>query len=133
MNEVKYTMADSQNLGAREPHRLIAADKVEGTKVRNPAGDDLGTIDNLMIDKLSGRVAYAVMSFGGFLGIGERYHTLPWAVLNYEPDEDAYVVDLDKETLENGPHYGAGDEIDWESRDWGKQVHEYYQVTPYWF
>ncbi|MGH6919565.1 MAG: PRC-barrel domain-containing protein, partial [Geminicoccaceae bacterium] len=57
---------------------LIAADKVKGTSVYNPQGEKLGSIYGLMIDKLSGRVIYAVMSFGGFLGIGDRYHPLPW-------------------------------------------------------
>jgi len=67
---------------ARETTRLIASDKVEGTPVRRSNGDKIGTIERVMLDKRSGCVAYAVMSFGGFLGIGEEYRALPWKVLN---------------------------------------------------
>ena len=116
----------------RDAHSLIAADRVEGTEVRNPAGEKLGTIETLMIDKLSGRVAYAVMSFGGFLGIGDRYHALPWGVLKYDTDLASYVVNLDKQQLEKAPTYDRSDEIDWNDRAWGKQVHDYYQVPPFW-
>mgnify|MGYP003677025395 CR=1 FL=1 len=79
-----------------EAGRLIGSDKVEGTEVHDRKDNKLGTIERLMIDKHSGKVAYAVMSFGGFLGIGERYHPLPWAVLDYDTRQNAYVVDLDK-------------------------------------
>ena len=67
-----------------ETDRLIASDKVEGTAVYNRQGERLGTVHNFMVDKSTGQVAYAVMSFGGFLGIGESYHPLPWRVLNYD-------------------------------------------------
>jgi PRC-barrel domain len=66
---------------------LISADKVEGTSVYSREGEKLGSIYGLMIDKFSGRVIYAVMSFGGFLGIGDRYHPLPWSVLTYDPGQ----------------------------------------------
>jgi hypothetical protein len=119
-------------LGKRETHHLISADKVEGTEVRNPAGEKLGAIETLMIDKLSGRVVYAVMSFGGFLGIGDRYHALPWSVLKYDTKLGSYVVNLDKRQLENAPSYDRSQEIDWNDRTWGQQVHDYYQVPPFW-
>lgn len=112
--------------------RLISADKVEGTTVYNTSGDKVGSISNVMIDKLSGKVAYADMSFGGFLGIGNRHHPLPWSVLKYSTDMDGYVVNLDKEKLEKAPSYDASDCPDWEDQTWGKQVHSYYNVTPYW-
>jgi len=70
-----------------ETSRLIASNKVEGTEVYNRAGEHLGEVYNLMVDKFSGQVAYTVMSFGGFLGIGERYHPLPWASLDYDVDQ----------------------------------------------
>ncbi len=72
-------------LETKETSRLIAADKVEGTAVYNPAGEKIGSIENIMIDKLSGKVAYAVMSFGGFLGIGDKHYPLPWSMLKYDP------------------------------------------------
>ncbi|HEY8352933.1 MAG TPA: PRC-barrel domain-containing protein [Sphingomonadales bacterium] len=121
-----------QYVATDETSSLISADKVEGTKVKNRAGEDLGTIDSIMIDKLSGRVAYAVMSFGGFLGMGERYHALPWSVLKYDTDMNGYVIDLDKETLKNAPTYERGEKVDWNDREWGQQIHDYYRVPPYW-
>ena len=120
------------NLDTRETARLISCDKVEGTAVQNRKGESLGSIYNIMIDKHTGKVAYAVMSFGGFLGIGERYHPLPWSVLNYDPTAGAYVVDLNKKVLEGAPTYGRDERVDWEDRAWGQRVHDYYGVSPYW-
>ena len=80
--------------------RLIAASKVNGTTVYNRSGDRLGTVYDLMLDKRSGKAEYAVMSFGGFLGMGERYHPLPWHVLTYSQDHGGYVVDLDRTKIE---------------------------------
>jgi sporulation protein YlmC with PRC-barrel domain len=80
---------------------LIAAEKVEGTNVYNLQGEKLGTVDDIMIDKISGRAIYAVMSFGGFLGMGEKQHPLPWSSLKYDERQGGYVVNLDKNMLEN--------------------------------
>ena len=78
------TEAHTKPLGELDSkHHLIASDRVEGTAVMDRDGVKIGTIERVMIDKLSGQVAYAVMSFGGFLGIGEKYHPIPWEVLNY--------------------------------------------------
>ena len=93
-----------------ETDRLIASDKVEGTAVYNRVGERLGEVYNFMVDKYSGRVAYSVMSFGGFLGIGEKYHPLPWKVLTYDTGLSGYVVDLDEETLRGAPSFD-GDEV----------------------
>lgn len=111
--------------GGRETMNLIASDKVEGTAVRNRQGEKLGTIERVMIDKQSGQVAFAIMSFGGFLGIGEKYHPLPWEILTYDTDEDAYVVNLDRSTLENAPT--ISDENEFFSPGYGNQVHDYYR------
>ncbi len=92
-----------------ETDRLIASDKVAGTEVFDRAGKRLGTVYNFMVDKVTGQVAYAVMSFGGFLGLGERFHPLPWRALTYDPARGGYVVDLDRERLEAAPSYGAGE------------------------
>jgi len=90
-----------------ETHTLISAGKVKGTSVYNSAGDDLGSIHDLMIDKRTGRVAYAVMSFGGFLGIGEKYHPLPWNVLTYDADKGGYNIDLSADQLRGAPSYSS--------------------------
>jgi hypothetical protein len=115
-----------------ETGTLISADKVEGTSVYNRSGDKLGSVKTVMIDKKSGKVAYAVMSFGGFLGIGSDLHPLPWAVLDYDTAEDGYVVDLDKDTLEKAPRMAADRQVDWHDQTWGREVHDYYRATPYW-
>lgn len=111
---------------------LIAADRVEGTSVYNRAGESLGTIDEIMIDKLTGKVAYAVMSFGGFLGLGERHHPLPWGVLKYDTNMGGYVIDLDKETLKNAPSYAKDETYDFEERREAQRLHDYYRIPPYW-
>ncbi len=109
---------DTSALETKETDRLIASDKVEGTPVYNKSNEKIGTIKRLMIDKLSGKVAYAVMSFGGFLGIGEKYHPLPWSMLHYDTRVGGYVVDIDKKTLEGAPSYGPTERIDWEDEKW---------------
>ena len=113
-----------------ETERLIASDKVEGTPVYNLQGESIGSIYNLMIDKRSGQVCYAVMSFGGFLGIGERYHPLPWKMLRYEPRQGGYVVDLTREQLEAAPSYGR-DEAPWGDPEYGRSVYGYYRIPFY--
>jgi hypothetical protein len=127
----QYT-GERSDLSSSEVGRLISASKVEGTNVKNRAGEKLGSIYQIMIDKHTGKVPYAVMSFGGFLGIGERYHPLPWSMLTYDPNEDAYIVDLDKRRLEGAPTFGRDERINWEDRAWGQRVHDYYNVPPYW-
>ena len=97
---------------------LIAAEKVEGTDVYNLQGDKLGTVDDIMIDKVSGKAIYAIMSFGGFLGIGEKYHPLPWSTLNYDESKGGYIVNLDKKMLEGAPTYDMNDDFRW-TADYG--------------
>jgi hypothetical protein len=111
--------------------RLIAADKVEGTSVYNPAGEKLGTIDYVMLDKATGRAVYAILSFGGFLGLGESYHPLPWSVLKYDTRHGGYVVNLDRQTLKNAPWHHERAGFDW-TADYGRQIDKYYGVASYW-
>ncbi len=114
-----------------ETASLIAATKVEGTKVYNRKGDNLGSIYDVMIDKSSGHVAYAIMSFGGFLGIGEGYHPLPWKLLTYDVNQGGYVVDLDKTKLEAAPSYSATDTPNWTDRTYTSGIDKYYGAPPY--
>jgi sporulation protein YlmC with PRC-barrel domain len=113
-------------LAADETHRLISSDKVEGTSVYNPKGERLGKVDHLMIDKFTGQVAFAVMSFGGFLGIGEKYYPLPWKMLRYDTRLEGYVVDLDRNKLENAPSYTSTDTPDWSDRSYTARIEEYW-------
>jgi sporulation protein YlmC with PRC-barrel domain len=113
--------------GQRETPTMIAASKVNGTKVYNKAGEALGSIYDLMLDKQSGHVNYAIMSFGGFLGIGEKYHPVPWSELTYNTAYDGYVVTLDKRFLENAPSFGTADVPDWSSPTYRTGLDDYYQ------
>jgi hypothetical protein len=120
-----------QGVAVNETERLIASDKVEGTPVYNRQGEHIGSVYTVMIDKYSGQVAYAVMSFGGFLGIGERYHPLPWKALDFDPRLGGYVADLSREQLERAPSY-ASDEAPWDNAGYGRSVYDYYGMTyPY--
>ena len=110
---------------------LIAAEKVKGTDVYNRAGEKLGSVEDIMIDKVSGRAIYAVMSFGGFLGMGEKHHPLPWATLKYDTQKGGYVVNLDKKQLEGAPSYGRDSEFKW-TPDYGRKVDSYYNVPSFW-
>jgi len=116
-------------IATNETQSLIASDKVEGTNVYNRQGEHLGSISTLMIEKRSGQVSYAVMSFGGFLGIGESYHPLPWKSLTYDPAQGGYVVDITREKLEGAPYY-RGDESPWEDPAYGRRISDYYGM-PY--
>jgi sporulation protein YlmC with PRC-barrel domain len=114
-----------------ETTRLIASNKVEGTAVYNRNGERLGSIYNFMVDKESGEVEYAVLTFGGLFGMGGDYYPLPWDVLTYDTDQGGYVVDLDKEMLEKAPRYNAADEPQF-TQDYGREVYGYYGVNyPY--
>ncbi len=112
--------------------RLIAASQVSGTAVYNPKGERLGTIDDLMIEKVSGKTVYAVLSFGGFLGIGDRHYPLPWPELRYDVAYGGYVVNLDRDTLEAALSYAPGERVAWEDPAWGRSVYDYYKTRPYW-
>jgi sporulation protein YlmC with PRC-barrel domain len=109
---------------------LIPAEKVNGTNVYNRQGEKLGHVEDIMLDKISGRVCYAVMSFGGFLGMGEKHWPLPWSALTYDKGKEGFVVDIDKRRLENAPSYDA-DEFEW-TPDYGRSVDRYYNVPTYW-
>ena len=113
-----------------ETTRLIASSKVVGTSVYNANGDDLGNIHDLMLEKRGGRVAYAVLSFGGFLGIGEKYHALPWSVLTYDEDKGGYYIGLTNDQLRNAPVFSEDELESIGSRDYGR-VSEYYDGIGY--
>src|ERR1700750_2177829 len=105
---------------------LIASDKVEGTAVYDRNGTKLGSVYNFMVEKRSGHVAYAVMSFGGFLGLGSSYHPLPWDQLTYDTRPGGYVVNLTKQQLEGGPTYSDPQADVWNDPAYSRRVDEYY-------
>jgi PRC-barrel domain len=99
---------------------------VEGTPVYRSNGDSVGQIERVMIDKLSGKVAYAVMSFGGFLGMGEDYYPLPWPVLTYNPGLGGYEVNITEQQLKNAPKFSRYDNWDWSDRSRTERISHYY-------
>jgi len=107
----------------------IEASRVNGTAVYNTDGDHLGSIYDVVIGKRDGRVRYAIMSFGGFLGIGEEYHPLPWEVLKYDERQGGYVVGITIDQLQGAPRYGADARPDWATGDYGRRVNDYYGVA----
>jgi sporulation protein YlmC with PRC-barrel domain len=107
-------------------HSNIRAGKVKGTAVYSSTGERLGSVEDIVIGKRDGRVKYAVMSFGGFLGIGEEYHPLPWDMLTYDTRRDGYVVPVTREQLEGAPRYAAASEPDWQDEAWQRGVYTYY-------
>jgi hypothetical protein len=117
----------TEGYGQREGPDIIAADKVEGTPVYNMAGEKVGSIRNIMIDKLSGNVVYATMGFGGVLGMGQKYHALPWNVLTYNTDLGGYQLDVEREKLEQGPAATEEELTEhFRNREWGRKVYDYY-------
>ncbi len=110
-----------------ETATLIASDKVEGTAVYGPDADKIGRIENLMIDKWTGKVAYAVLSFGGFLGMGHDHYPLPWSMLKYDEKRGGYRVNITREQLENAPRYHEDERWDWASPEYPRQVDTHYR------
>lgn len=123
---------NARDLDRRETGNLIGSDKVEGTAVYSPDNEKIGTIERVMIDKLSGKVAYAVLSFGGFLGIGDDHYPIPWAKLTYDESIGGYRTDIAKADLESAPRYDADSDFEWNDRQRAMDVYAYYGVPPYW-
>jgi sporulation protein YlmC with PRC-barrel domain len=118
----------------QEYPRVLSATTMLGDKVRNLAGDTLGDVKELMIDLDTGRIAYAVLSFGGFLGMGDKLFAIPWEALTLDTDEHAFILDVDTETLENAPGF---DKDNWPDNamyeaGWLLDVYDYYGYAPYW-
>ncbi len=108
-------------------HDLIASDRVEGTTVYDRAGEKLGTVRKFMVGKRSGRVDFAILGFGGLFGVAERHYPLPWDMLTYNPDKGGYVVDLDKDQIDNAPYFEGENAPEFDAR-YGQQVYGYYGV-----
>lgn len=108
---------------------MISSEDVEGTDVHGPTRDKIGDIDHLMIDKQSGRVVYAVITFGGFLGLGQSHYPLPWSALRYDTQLGGYMTDVTEEQLRNAPEFS---DDSYSNRDWEQRVHQHYRAQPYW-
>ena len=131
------TAPEMTSAGTLEPaetrhHALVASDRVEGTVVRRMNGERIGTIQRLMVDKVSGNVAYAVLRFGGFLGIGDKHLPIPWASLKYDTTTQAYHISISDAELAKAPSYATDAEFDWGDRSQERKLHDFYRARPYW-
>lgn len=120
--------AKKPDVARSETTLLISADKVEGTSVYDTAGKKLGAIDTVMIDKDSGRIAYAVLSFGGFLGIGKSHYPLPWNRLRYDTERDGYVVSITEAQLKDAPNGEAASGMSWSDPAWTSRIDRHYPM-----
>ena len=114
---------------AHPNNQLISSEDVQGTEVYGLAKEKVGEIDHLMIDKLSGRVIYAVMSFGGFLGLGHSHYPVPWAALKYDTGLGGYRTGITEQQLKDAPEFS---DDSWSDRGWESTTHRHYGVKPYW-
>jgi sporulation protein YlmC with PRC-barrel domain len=120
---------------SKPEHPLIPADRVNGTEVVSKSGEKLGKIEDVAIDKVSGDVAYAILSFGGVLGIGAKYHPVPWKLLRYDTEQRAYVVPMTKDDLQQAPMIDETELSGWNdglSRDAIYGYYSSYGIGPYW-
>jgi len=124
-------MRTTSTIDTRETVQLIGSDKVEGTAVYGSDQKKIGSIQRVMIDKISGKVAYAVLSFGGFMGMGEDYYPVPWSMLDYDTNLGGYRVSLTKDQLDRAPKYTKSTDWKW-NRENDRRVYDYYRITPYW-
>lgn len=128
MNETRTTPVELKaNAQRDETAGLISSEKVEGTAVYDPTGTWLGSIQSVMINKVTGRVAYAVLSFGGFLGLGQKFFPVPWSQLRYEPAKEGYVTAITEGQLSDAPDYDA--QRSWDDSGWRDRLDQYYGLA----
>jgi hypothetical protein len=128
MEETMATTVDSR----RETVSLIGSDKVEGTAVYGADDQKIGSVQRVIIDKISGKVAYAVVSFGGFLGMGEDYYPMPWPNMKYDSNLGGYRTAITESQLKGAPKFNRNTDWDWSNRARDQEVYDYYR-TPMWY
>lgn len=111
------------------PGGLVSSSDGHGTKIYGRDGSNVGSIDHLMIDKQSGKIAYAVMGFGGFLGMGEDHRPVPWIKLQYDTSKNCFVTDITEQEVKGAPERNDNWRAD---RDWEQRTHDHYGVQNYW-
>jgi sporulation protein YlmC with PRC-barrel domain len=105
---------------------IVKSEDVVGVKVENQQGEDLGKIEALMLDKMNGKVAYVVLSFGGFLGMGDKLFAMPWHIFSYNPTKEKFIISLEKEKLKNSPGFDKDHWPDMSSTTWSSSIKTYY-------
>ena len=111
---------------------ILSATTLIGDGVKNAAGEDLGKLEEIMLDVESGRITYGVLSFGGFLGMGDKLFAVPWSAFDLNKEEKSFYLNVNKEQLENAPGFDKNNWPDMADLKWGRSIHDYYGVTPYW-
>ena len=106
---------------------IVNAEDVIGVDVENPQGEDLGTVEALVLDKLKGNVVYVVLSFGGFLGMGDKLFAMPWHIFSYSPEREKFVISIDKEKLKTSPGFDKDHWPDMTSPEWNTTIKAYYE------
>ena len=124
----RNTVSQDNNVARDETVALISSDKIEGTSVYDHAGNKLGSIHNVMIGKQDGRVGYAVLSFGGFLGMGRSFFPIPWSQLSYSHDHDGYVTSVTEAQLSDAPKYDTAESSTWANKGWRGAVDDHYRM-----
>jgi sporulation protein YlmC with PRC-barrel domain len=114
---------------AHPNHRCVSSNDVQGTEVYGADGKHVGEVDHLIIDKLSGRVGYAVISFGGFIGLGHSHYPIPWSALSYDTSLGGFRTNITEQQLKDMPQFS---DDSWQDRNWETRTHQYYQARPYW-
>lgn len=115
-----------------DTRRVMSASSLMNDKVINPEGEDLGKVEDFMIDLTTGCIAYAVLSFGGFLGFGDKLFAIPMQAFSLDEDRKCFVLNVDKEKLKNASGFDKNNWPDFADQTWGKTVHDYYGYEPYW-
>jgi hypothetical protein len=131
-NEGAAILADPEHQSAGPGPYVMDAATLRNDDVVNAGGESIGTIEAIMLDVASGRIAYAVLSFGGFLGVGNKYFAIPWSALTLDAAEKRFVMDVSKEQLESAPGFDKDRWPAMADRRWATEVHAHYDVSPYW-
>lgn len=131
-NTENRIIGSTDSANDRPGPNIMAANTLDDEKVINKAGEDLGTVRHIMLDVRQGRIAYAVLSCGGFLGMGEKLFAIPWAALQLDVDNKCFILDVDKEVLKQASGFDKDHWPAMADAGWAEQVHSYYTVPPYW-
>jgi sporulation protein YlmC with PRC-barrel domain len=141
MNQANSSISISERNKDNKPeldihHRtgseLMSVDTLSGNKVCNQKGDDLGEIKDIMLDTRTGKVGYAVLSFGGFLGMGEKLFAVPWNALVLDTEKKRFVLDVEKDRLKQAPGFDKDQWPNMADKSWARDIHSYYGTKPYW-
>lgn len=121
-------MAESRDLGSD----VVKTDEVIGVDVKNTEKESLGNVHEIVLDKQNGNVRYVVLSFGGFLGMGDKLFALPWNAISYDQQEECFILNIDKDKLKNAPSFDKDKWPNMSDKQWGQEIYNYYGSKPNW-